>query len=87
MLDPYTGEATEMSFERIERILRQRFGYIMQIGDCESFGILIGKARADEEEPGVEDEKDVEVMARRVIFWQWTMSAPISSTSTLLTLS
>ena len=43
MLDPYTGEATEMSFERIERILRQRFGYIMQIGDCESFGILIGE--------------------------------------------
>ena len=25
MLDPYTGEATEMSLQRIERILRQRF--------------------------------------------------------------
>ena len=43
MLDPYTGEATEMSFERIERILRQRFGYIMQIADCKTFGILIGE--------------------------------------------
>ena len=43
MLDPYTGEATEMSKERIERILRQRFGYIMQIADKKTFGILIGE--------------------------------------------
>ena len=34
MLDPYTGDATEMSFERIERILRQRFGLIMAVGEC-----------------------------------------------------
>ena len=43
MLDPYTGEASEMSFERIERILRQRFGLIMSVGDAKSFGILIGE--------------------------------------------
>ena len=43
MLDPYTGDATEMSFERIERILRQRFGLIMSVGDSSSFGILIGE--------------------------------------------
>ena len=43
MLDPYTGDATEMSFDRIERILRQRFGLIMSVGDSSSFGILIGE--------------------------------------------
>ncbi len=43
MLDPYTGEASEMSFGRIERILRQRFGLIMSVGDATSFGILIGE--------------------------------------------
>ncbi len=43
MLDPYTGDATEMSFERIERILRQRFGLIMAVGEAETFGILIGE--------------------------------------------
>ncbi len=43
MLDPYTGEATEMSFERIERILRQRFGLIMSIQEANRFGILIGE--------------------------------------------
>ena len=43
MLDPYTGDSTEMSFERIERILRQRFGLIMAVGDAVSFGILIGE--------------------------------------------
>ena len=31
LLDPYTGDSSEMSFERIERILRQRFGLIMEI--------------------------------------------------------
>ena len=43
MLDPYTGDATEMSLERIERILRQRFGLIMSVGDSSTFGILIGE--------------------------------------------
>ena len=43
MLDPYTGEASEMSFERIERILRQRFGLIMAVDTATSFGILIGE--------------------------------------------
>ena len=43
LLDPYTGEASEMSFTRIERILRQRFGLIMAIGGAETFGILIGE--------------------------------------------
>jgi 2-(3-amino-3-carboxypropyl)histidine synthase len=43
MLDPYTGDATEMSFERIERILRQRFGLIMAVGEAKTFGILIGE--------------------------------------------
>ena len=43
MLDPYTGDAEEMSLERIERILRQRFGLIMSCGDAQSFGILIGE--------------------------------------------
>jgi len=43
LLDPYTGEASEMSSERIERILRQRFGLIMAIQDAQSFAILIGE--------------------------------------------
>ena len=43
MLDPYSGSAEEMSFERIERILRQRFGLIMSSMECNSFGILIGE--------------------------------------------
>jgi|TARA_B100001250_G_scaffold137822_4_gene117923 2-(3-amino-3-carboxypropyl)histidine synthase len=43
LLDPYTGDASEMSFSRIERILRQRFGLIMEIGKAETFGILIGE--------------------------------------------
>merc|ERR1739841_212761 len=43
MLDPYTGGAEEMSFERIEGILRQRFGLIMEIDNATTFGILIGE--------------------------------------------
>jgi len=43
MLDPYTGEASEMSRERIERILRQRFGLIMAVQDSNTFAILIGE--------------------------------------------
>ncbi|CAI8156359.1 MAG: Uncharacterised protein [Methanobacteriota archaeon] len=43
MLDPYSGDASEMSFERIERILRQRFGLIMAIQDSQTFAILIGE--------------------------------------------
>ena len=43
MLDPYTGDASEMSRERVDRILRQRFGLIMSVQDCNSFGILIGE--------------------------------------------
>jgi 2-(3-amino-3-carboxypropyl)histidine synthase len=43
MLDPYTGDAEEMSLERIERILRQRFGLIMSVQDAQTFGILIGE--------------------------------------------
>ncbi len=43
LLDPYTGDASEMSFSRIERILRQRFGLIMKIGESKTFGILIGE--------------------------------------------
>jgi 2-(3-amino-3-carboxypropyl)histidine synthase len=43
MLDPYSGDAEEMSFERIERILRQRFGLIMACDEAQSFGILIGE--------------------------------------------
>ena len=43
LLDPYNGEASEMSLDRIERILRQRFGLIMAIDECVNFGILIGE--------------------------------------------
>ena len=43
MLDPYSGDAIEMSFERIERILRQRSGLIMSSMDATRFGILIGE--------------------------------------------
>jgi 2-(3-amino-3-carboxypropyl)histidine synthase len=43
MLDPYSGDAIEMSFERIERILRQRSGLIMASMDANRFGILIGE--------------------------------------------
>ena len=43
MLDPYSGDAEEMSFGRIERILRQRFGLIMACDNAETFGILIGE--------------------------------------------
>jgi 2-(3-amino-3-carboxypropyl)histidine synthase len=43
MLDPYTGDAEEMSLGRIERILRQRFGLIMSVQDAQTFGILIGE--------------------------------------------
>ena len=43
MLDPYTGDAEEMSLQRIERILRQRFGLIMASGEAQKFGILIGE--------------------------------------------
>ena len=43
ILDPYSGEAREMSLKQIERILRQRFGLIMACGDAQSFGILIGE--------------------------------------------
>ena len=43
MLDPYTGDASEMGRERIDRILRQRFGLIMQVDDAKVFGILIGE--------------------------------------------
>jgi 2-(3-amino-3-carboxypropyl)histidine synthase len=43
LLDPYSGDASEMSFKRIERILRQRFGLIMAVGDAKTFGILIGE--------------------------------------------
>jgi 2-(3-amino-3-carboxypropyl)histidine synthase len=43
MLNPYTGDASEMSFEWVERILRQRFGLIMAVDEAISFGILIGE--------------------------------------------
>jgi 2-(3-amino-3-carboxypropyl)histidine synthase len=43
MLDPYTGDASEMSRSRIEGILRQRFGMIMAVQESKSFGILIGE--------------------------------------------
>ncbi len=43
MLDPYTGEAREMSVESIERILRQRFGLIMSVSEAKRFAILIGE--------------------------------------------
>ena len=43
LLDPYTGEASELSFDRIERILRQRMGLIFSVDEAKSFGILIGE--------------------------------------------
>ena len=43
LLDPYTGEASELSFDRIERILRQRMGLIFSVDEAKSFGILIGR--------------------------------------------
>ena len=43
MLDPYSGDASEMGTDRIERILRQRFGLIMAIQDAQNFAILIGE--------------------------------------------
>ena len=59
MLDPYSGAAEEMSFERIERILRQRFGLIMSCQDSQSFGILIGeKPGQNETNPCSQNEKD-----------------------------
>ena len=70
------GEATEMSFERIENT--QAAFRIHHANRGWGFGILIGeKARADEEEPALKMKRMSRVMARRVIFWQWTMSAPI----------
>lgn len=43
MLDPYTGDASEMGREQIEGILRQRFGQIMAADGAQRFGILIGE--------------------------------------------
>lgn len=43
LLDPYTGDASEMSFSRIERLLRQRMGLIFAVDNAKSFGILIGE--------------------------------------------
>jgi 2-(3-amino-3-carboxypropyl)histidine synthase len=43
MLDPYSGEAKEMSLLSVERILRQRFGLIMACDNAQVFGILIGE--------------------------------------------
>ncbi len=43
LLDPYDGGASEMSFERIERILRQRMGLIFSVDGAKNFGILIGE--------------------------------------------
>ena len=43
MLNPYTGDASEMSFKWVERILRQRFGLIMAVDEAISFGILVGE--------------------------------------------
>ncbi|MBG16808.1 MAG: hypothetical protein CMB77_00405 [Euryarchaeota archaeon] len=43
MLDPYTGDASEMGREQIENILRQRFGQIMAVDGAQRFGILIGE--------------------------------------------
>ena len=43
LLDPYTGDASELSFERIESILRQRMGLIFSVDQAKSFGILIGE--------------------------------------------
>ena len=43
MLDPYTGDAREMGRKQIDRILRQRFGLIMQVDGAKVFGILIGE--------------------------------------------
>ncbi len=43
LLDPYTGDASEMSFGRIERLLRQRMGLIFAVDNAKNFGILIGE--------------------------------------------
>ncbi len=43
MLDPYTGDASEMGRDQIESILRQRFGQIMAVDGAQRFGILIGE--------------------------------------------
>jgi 2-(3-amino-3-carboxypropyl)histidine synthase len=43
ILDPYTGDAREMSLGKIDRILRQRFGLIMAADSAKRFGILIGE--------------------------------------------
>ena len=43
ILDPYTGEAREMSLGVIERVLRQRAGLVMSVMDSQRFGILIGE--------------------------------------------
>ena len=46
MLDPYTGDAEEMSLQRIERILRQRFGLIMSVQDATPSAFSSVRSRA-----------------------------------------
>ena len=60
LLDPYTGDSSEMSFGRIERILRQRFGLIMEIDNAKTFGILIG------EKPG-QMRRNLAIRMKRVL--------------------
>lgn len=43
VLDPYSGEARALALDGIDRLLRQRFGLIMQTVDLQRFGILIGE--------------------------------------------
>ena len=49
-----------MSFGRIERILRQRFGLIMEIDNAKTFGILIG------EKPG-QMRRNLAIRMKRVL--------------------
>ena len=59
MLDPYTGDASEMGAERIERILRQRFGLIMAIQEAQNFAILIGEKPGQmRQKSGIKVEKN-----------------------------
>ena len=43
LLDPYSGDASELALDGIDRLLRQRFGLIMRCQTLQRFGILIGE--------------------------------------------
>ena len=57
MLDPYTGDASEMGVDRIERILRQRFGLIMAIQEAQNLVFSSVKTRTNAKKPSIKVER------------------------------